>query len=799
MKHCRLPTLVSRRIALIVLFVLFLAVTGQFSFYIYSLNTLINDSFPLCQSGLPGQEPQGYFLQESHSVGRMYNPRAGGGIYARSLEMQVGDHFAPDDLELELQLLHYRKRRGVDGSGSYWREGNSFSIHRRSERAGSQENPWKIIRIIFEGRKITSMVDFSSGQDLSSVRLEPLYLGEVSALYSRNRECIDLQEVPELLKKTVLAVEDQNFYGHHGADFKGVMRALCRNIQKGSVVQGGSTVTQQLVRYLFFSQEQTITRKLDETVMAYLLEMRFSKEEILESYINEIYLGQEGQRSITGFPVGAKYYFGKNLKEINYHEIALLVGLLKGPSYYNPFKFPERAKGRRNLVLQVMQQENVISHDQATMAAELDVDLRVPMKRKKYPAVVDLVKRQYKELLASQAEKGEKRVPTAPTLFTSWDPIVQHKVEEGIDEGVNRIEKRVGKKIDDLEIGVVVISRPEGKVLAVVGGRDYRFPGFNRAINIRRPIGSLIKPVYFLAALERPERYNVMTVLDNSPLTMEVGQAERWSPGNYSLEDQGEVKLYQALAHSYNTASIRLGLDLGLQQCLEYLKRLGFERKLPVYPSTLLGTVSMSPLEVAGIYASFASGGMYSPISILDSVSDGNEAKVRIISQKRERRASEAATFILNFILQKAVTEGTIDTRTFRASYALHAAGKTGTTDDLRDNWFAGYTGDMLAVVWVGKDTNKPAHLTGAQGAYVIWDEIMSRISKAPLKPHVPENIAWQRIEPTTGGAIKESECEIGQILPFTSGFEPHQLLSCNEAKQLGNHKGKFNQWLHGM
>lgn len=751
----------------------------KFSFYLYGINKLIDGAFPLYQ-GAPSN------------------------IYARPLEIRPGAPLAPADLEWELKLLRYRKRPVIDTPGSYIRRGDDFTIYTRAFKFEKARPDLSIVepkrvRVSFAQKQVASIIDLSSEEYLNQVGLEPLKIGRLSNSDVRQHEFASIHMIPQLLIKSIIAVEDQNFYKHRGADFRAVLRAIWVNLKKGYVAQGGSTITQQLARHLFFSREQTIERKIDETITALILELRLSKAEIMEAYINEVYLGQDGKQPIRGFSAAGEYYFGKSISDLDLNEIALLVGMLKGPSYYNPIRYPQRAKRRRNLVLQIMSRQQLVSYQQAKAAVDEDVWLYAPQEKIKFPAFVDLARRHYKKYYHADQTDPTSGNKQDIRIMTTCDPIIQLKVEAGIREGFRKIEKRHNISLETLETGVVVISLTSNQVLAVVGGRDFRFDGFNRAMDARRPIGSLIKPAYFLAALEQPEFFNLMTRLDNSPLDLELAPGHHWTPKNYSEGHQGEVPLYKALSQSYNIASVRLGVALGLDHCIDFINKLGFKRRLQPYPAILLGSMSMSPLEVAEIYQTFALGGRHAPICVISKLHVGDQNVTRTMQATRERRFNRDAVYLLNIILQKAVSEGTINTRVRTRTKNLHAAGKTGTTDDLRDNWFAGFSGDKLTVVWVGKDKYEPAMLTGAQGAFVIWDEIMARIAHIPFAPKMSSNIEWVEIDPHTGFKIDEHDCEVAQSVPYISGFTPDQTITCQEAKQSSRDTRPFNQWLKGV
>jgi penicillin-binding protein 1B len=770
MKRIKLFPESIRQRCILILSLFVLAGLGKLSFLLHGVNSHIANTFPRSTG--------------SRCV-----------VFARGLTLQSGDVFSPDDLEQELQLLQFRKRSVTDYLNSYKREGDQFTLFSPDIEFAGDNEAARLVHITFVGQHVGKIVDLSSGKSRNAIQLKPLRLGTLSQTENAKRQFLSLGKVPDFLKKAIIAVEDQSFASHHGVDFKAILRALYANIHKGAIVQGGSTITQQLARHLFFTREQTVTRKINETLAAFVLESRLSKDEILEAYINEVYLGQDGNQAIKGFSAAAQHYFGRTVPELEIGELALLVGMLKGPSFYNPRKYPDRTKSRRDLVLRMMEQEGMVSFSHAQTASRKEIILYESQKKMEFPAFIDLVRSDFSELYKKNSMGASEDI----YVFSSFDPLVQLKVEEGVVAGFKRIEERHKTNITNLEVGVVVVSLKDSKVISVVGGRNFRFDGFNRAIDARRPIGSLIKPVYFLAALEQPERFNVMTELDNSSISIELGDGVQWAPSNYSSGNSGKVPLYKALAHSYNTASVRLGLEMGIEHCLSYLAKFGFEEDIQSFPSVLLGAISMSPVEVAGIYNTLGAAGLYRPLRSITSIYDRNLEKMFEYADPAEQRFDKGSTYLLNTILQKAVSEGTVGSRKIMATKGLQAAGKTGTTDDLRDSWFAGFTGDTLVVVWMGKDRFETAGLTGGQGAFIVWDEIMGRISHSPFKPEVPDNVTWLKVDSFTGSLIEEQDCETVLDAPYITDFVPTRSVTCQESKYIGQHKDSFNQWLQNM
>ncbi len=416
---------------------------------------------------------------------------------------------------------------------------------------------------------------------------------------------------------TLLAVEDRAFFEHAGVNPKGIFRALLANLRAGRTVQGGSTLTQQLVKNLFLSNERTLKRKINEILMAILIDSRYGKDEILEAYANAIYFGQDGSRAIHGFGLASQFYFGEPLEDLDLHQIALLVGMIKGPSLYDPRKHPDRAMERRALVLDVMVEQNLVSAEDATVAEEmaLDVTPKAASGITAYPAFLELVQRQLR-----QYYKSEDLVSEGLRVFTTLEPRVQATAENTLANSLSPLEKSQ-PKARPLQGAAVVVDTQSGEVLAMVGDREPKAVGFNRALDAKRLAGSLIKPVVYLTALEQPDRYTLTTLLNDSPLIYTSG-GQRWTPANYDKRYHGRVTLRDALARSYNVPAVRVGLDMDVINVVEMLRRLGLERDLKPYPSLLLGALEVSPFEVTQIYERIANGGFRIPLRAIREVTN---------------------------------------------------------------------------------------------------------------------------------------------------------------------------------
>jgi penicillin-binding protein 1B len=450
------------------------------------------------------------------------------------------------------------------------------------------------------------------------------------------------------------------------------------------------------------------------------------------AYLNEVYLGQDGSRAIHGFGLGSEYYFAKPLAELDVGELALLIGLVKGPSYYDPRKHPDRARARRNLVVQELGLAHLIDADAAKRAAAASLGLRPPG-GSYVPAYLDLVRRHLKR---DYAEADLAAAGLA--VYTSLDPRAQAAAERALTMNLKRLDAASRVRGTHLEGAVVVAEPNSGDVVAVVGGRDVGTDGFNRALDARRPIGSLVKPAVYLAAIETG-RYNAATMIEDAPIELKLGDGSIWAPQNFEHQIHGRVPMARALAESMNLATVRLGLDIGLPKVVETLQRLGLETSPTLNPSLLLGTVEMTPLEVMQVYTSLANGGYRARLRAVRAVLDEHGRPLKSFKVQIEEAAPPVAVYQLDRMLTLVTTHGTGRDAAARLPRGTVVAGKTGTSSDTRDSWFAGFTGSYVAVAWVGYDDNRPTGLTGAAGALPVWADTLARLKSASFLPVPPE------------------------------------------------------------
>jgi penicillin-binding protein 1B len=699
-------------------------------------------------------------------------------VYARPLELYGGRPLSIEELRDELARLKYRRVKFPKFAGTYSREGGRFLLHTRPFGFWDGSEPERLLVVGIEEGRIARLEDRASGADPALVRLDAALIASIYPTHNEDRVLIRGQDLPPLLVATLLAVEDQDFYEHWGVDPWAIARAMWHNLLAGGVVEGGSTLTQQLVKNFYLTDERTLLRKINEAFMALLLELHYRKSQILEAYANEIFLGQDGNRAIHGFGLASRFYFNRSLDELGIAETALLVALIKGPSHYDPRRHPGRALARRNLVIDTLQDQGVISAEQtdAAKAAPLGVSDKGGRPAGEHPAFLQLVRRQLQRDYREEDLQSE-----GLRIFTTLDPLVQSVAEEAVRKRLPELERSRGFQTGTLESAAVVASAAQGEIFALVGGRDPAYAGFNRALEAVRPIGSLIKPVIYLTALSYPGRYSLVTPLSDSPVSLRASDGKLWRPRNYDHKTHGQVPLYKALAKSYNLATVNLGLELGIGEVMETLGNLGVHRPVDPVPASLLGSVSLTPVEVSQVYQTLAAGGFRAQLRAIREVLEASGRPLNRYPLAVDQVADAGAVYLTTWAMQQVVRQGTARSLRKRLPRGLTVAGKTGTTNGLRDSWFAGFSGDKVSVVWVGRDDNKPINLTGASGALRIWGDIMASVENRPLPDLPPEGIQDVRVDPVNG-LLAGTGCRRGMTIPVAVQGIPSATSSCGAA-----------------
>jgi len=693
-------------------------------------------------------------------------------VYARPLELFAGQKLSKEDFLTELDALGYRREPVANGPGAAAVNGNTVDLNTRGFQFYEGMESAQPVRVRFSGDYVAELSSLN-GAKLSVVRLEPLLIG---GLYPKNLEdriLIKIDQVPPYLLDTLVTVEDRDFYHHFGVSPKSIARAIWVNTSAGQMRQGGSTLTQQLVKNFFLTNERSLSRKLTEAMMAMLLELHYSKKEILEAYLNEVFIGQDGQRAVHGFGLASQFFFSQPLAELKLHQVALLVGMVKGPSYYNPRRYPDRALERRNLVLDLLEQQGVATAEQVAAAKKmpLGVTARGSLADSSFPDFLDLVKRQLR-----QDYRDEDLTEEGLRIFTSFDPILQMKAEASVRDTFKRLDGRKGG--EDVEAAMVVTNPETGEIQAMIGSRQSSFAGFNRALDAVRPVGSLIKPAVYLTALEKPSQYTLTSWLSDEAFSVKGADGQVWTPKNFERRSHGTIFLYQALAHSYNLATARLGLEVGVPNVLKTLGRLGVTREFPAFPSMLLGAASMTPMDIATMYQTLANGGFNTPMRGIRSVLTAEGQPLKRYPFQIQQRFDAGSIYLIQAAMQRVMREGTGSGVYNVLPKTLTLAGKTGTSNDSRDSWFAGFGQDLLAVVWLGRDDNGKTPFTGASGALQVWTSFMRKADPLPLDMPQPDNVVQAWVDPHTGQG-SDANCPGAVQMPYIRGSEPVPGASC--------------------
>ncbi|MGE8409236.1 MAG: penicillin-binding protein 1B [Pseudomonas sp.] len=693
-------------------------------------------------------------------------------VYARPLELFVGQKLSKEDFLVELDALGYRRESVANGPGAAAVNGNTVDLNTRGFQFYEGLEPAQGVRVRFSGDYVAGL-GATNGAKLAVVRLEPLLIG---GLYPKNLEdriLIKLDQVPPYLLDTLVAVEDRDFYHHLGVSPKSIARAVWVNTSSGAMRQGGSTLTQQLVKNFFLTNERSLSRKLTEAMMAVLLELHYDKKEILEAYLNEVFVGQDGQRAVHGFGLASQFFFSQPLSELKLHQVALLVGMVKGPSAYNPRRYPERALQRRNLVLDLLAEQGVATPEavEAAKKMPLGVTRRGSLADSSFPGFLDLVKRQLRE-----DYRDEDLTEEGLRIFTSFDPILQMKAESSMADTFKRLAGRKGS--DEVEAAMVVTNPETGEVQALIGSRQAGYAGFNRAIDAVRPIGSLVKPAVYLTALEKPSQYTLTSWVQDEPFSVKGADGQVWKPQNYDRRAHGTIYLYQGLANSYNLSTAKLGLELGVPNVLKTIGRLGVEVDWPAFPSMLLGAGGMSPMQVATIYQTLANGGFNTPMRGIRSVLTAEGEPLKRYPFQIQQRFDPGSIYLVQNAMQRVMREGTGRSVYSVLPSSLNLAGKTGTSNDSRDSWFAGFSQDLLAVVWLGRDDNGKTPFTGATGALQVWTSFMRKADPLPLDMPTPDNVVQAWVDPHTGQG-SDASCPGAVQMPYIRGSEPVAGAAC--------------------
>ncbi|HAT8487381.1 TPA: penicillin-binding protein 1B [Vibrio vulnificus] len=679
-------------------------------------------------------------------------------VYARIQTLYAGENVSRPELQKELDILNYRKVSQPRYPGEYSSSSSKIELIRRPFEFVDGPEADRHVMLHFDASSLTRIQSLESKGDLGYLRLEPKMLGMLEKDTDEQRLFLRREQFPEIMVDALLVTEDRDFYQHDGVSPLAIARAMFVNLKAGRTVQGGSTLTQQLAKNLFLTQDRTLWRKVREAYIALILDYRYSKDRILEAYLNEVYLGQSGKQAIHGFGLASRYYFGQPIQELRIDQLAMLVGMVKGPSYYNPVRFPERTKERRDLVLRLMMQQNMLTASEYDQAASRPLDIQdVPRIASRQPAYFQQLSMELREKVG-EAFQGE----TGLRVFTSLDPISQDKLEKAISKKVPELGKVAG---NELEAAAVAVDRTSGEIRAMVGGKRTGYDGFNRAINASRPIGSLVKPAVYLTALEQPEKYTLATTLQDTPLSLKGSKGSVWEPRNFDRKFRGDVPLYIALAQSLNVPTVRLGMQLGIEPVSDTLARLGVNRnEIRPMPSMFLGAFSLAPIEVAQMYQTLTNSGRKAPLTALRSVVDLEGHVLYQSLPKSSPAVNEQAAWLTTYAMKQGVAQGT--GRYLQNQFAWAAlAGKTGTSNDSRDSWFVGVDGREVTTIWLGRDDNQPIKLTGASGALRVYAEYLKQRTPEKLLLPWPKQITTLGYKQQSDGKL-QLDCSSSFTLP---------------------------------
>jgi penicillin-binding protein 1B len=637
------------------------------------------------------------------------------------------------------------------------------------------------IRMTFDRQTLTRLDRIPSGPPLALVTLEPEKLGFFFGPEREKRELIAIGQMPKFLTDAVLAAEDSRFFEHFGLDWRGIGRAFFANLRSGGIRQGGSTITQQLAKNFFLTSERTLVRKWKEMVLALVIEWRYDKSTILEMYLNEIYLGQNGSVSINGVGEASRFYFGKPAAELTIAEAATLAGLIKSPNSYSPYADATRCRQRRNAILRAMHSHGWITSEEyavARLAAVQPAGFTAHQSAASY--FVDYLSHQMADLYAP-----EDLASLGLSIYTTLDTQVQEAAEKALAKGLERIEAKMPgtaspvSPAEHLQGAVIVMKPQTGAVLAMVGGRDYRLSQFNRVVQARRQAGSTFKVFTYLAALNT---YTPVSALSNQERTYEV-DGQSWQPRNYSVIDTPVISLREGLARSVNRATVDLAMKVGVENVVRTARQFDFSTALESYPSLSLGAVDVAPIELARAYCVFPAAGLLpNPIGLWD-VYDEHDQPLQRRHMRARRIITPARAFVMTSLLRSAVLQGTARGLADRGIH-FPVAGKTGTTNNSRDAWFVGYTPDILILVWVGYDSGASIHASGAGAALPIWAELARAI------PHqitggdfaVPPGVVERTICSRDGFPDLDGECRETMPEWFLSDNVPEDLAVLSHA-----------------
>ncbi len=690
-------------------------------------------------------------------------------IFGTPRAVAVGDELTAPELIARLKQSGYSTARG-NTLGWYNLTKSAVEIFPgRDSHTGSEPGV-----LHFDGNKISRIVSLQDNTERSQFTLEPQLIANLSKDRERRR-LVHFREIPQTLVHAVISVEDKHFFRHSGIDFSRLLKAAYIDLREGRKEQGASTLTMQLARGLWLDAGKTWSRKLQEVLIAIHLEHELTKQQIFEYYANEVYLGRRGTFNITGFGEASHAFFAKDLQQLTLPEAALLAGMVQRPSYYNPMRYPDRARERRNVVLTLMRQNGYISESERRAASQVPVKVT--------PEPLDGVDSQY--FIDLMTDELQDRLPETETrtryIYTTLDPDLQQAAQDAVRTGMAAVDARLKKRKRKVpagqpQVALVALDPHTGEIRALVGGRSYSASQLNHATAMRQP-GSVFKPIVYAAALNTAieggrQVFTPATVMDDSPTTFYY-QKQSYTPSNFHQEFMGPVTLRTALAHSLNVVAVQVAQSVGLDRVVAMARRLGLNDGIKATPAVALGAYEATPIEMAGAYTVFANQGKHLTPSTISLVR-GPDGTVLYQHHSDPRPALDPrVNYLIVSMMQDVMRRGT-GASVYSLGFNQPAAGKTGTS---RDGWFAGFTSNLLCIVWVGFDDNSDLNLEGAHSALPIWAEFMKRASKM-------RNYRNAKQFPAPAGIVSRKICAdsgmlAGDYCPnvrtdiFISGTEP--------------------------
>ena len=690
-------------------------------------------------------------------------------VYAQSLSLKPNQRIARNQVIDELELLNYRRVANPSSVGEYSVSRTKIDINRRGfEYINDSFAPSRVM-LKFDGNYLQSIVEYGAkGDSLAQFNIEPKLLKRLTGGNKEDRLYVPREEIPELLVATLIHVEDRNFYHHKGIAPLSILRALVANIKAGRTVQGGSTLTQQLVKNVFLTREKSILRKVKEAFYSLLMEFKYSKDELLEIYFNEVFLGQNGTLSVNGFGLASQFYFARPINELTPDQIALMVAMIKGPSYYSPTRYPERAQKRRDLILRQMLSQDFISSAQYKTSAKQPIKItRGIGGEAQFHGFMSLVRSELASRFTQDFSKS-----TGISIYTTIDSSAQRFAQSSLTSRIKTLEK--SSKTDKLEGSVIVANYHTGEIKALVEGKNANYAGFNRAINAKRPIGSLVKPFIVATALENGNQYSLATPLEDKPLTLKDQDGKHWSPLNYDKKYRQQASMLNSLAHSYNIPMVNLGMQVGLENISDTLSRSGWKQDYELLPSMLLGAIENSPWQVTQLYQSLANNGETKALHTVVAVTDKKRQTYYGYNQIPTQAISANVAYLTKYAMVQATKVGTAKALRWKNKGKV-LAGKTGTTDDLRDSWYAGFDNNETTVVWLGRDDNKSTGLTGSTGALNVYSDFVKQRGGVSLSLHNPQGVITGYADNISGVPVAKG-CSETVPVPVLEGMWPTNL-----------------------